>query len=156
MDRLSALSNGTKLLLGAAVLLLIDTFLTWQKVEVEVAGVEIASATRNAWHGFWGVMLGLLTIALIVWIVLQLINTASRVDLPLPEPTLVAIAGGLIFLFALIKNLVDDYSAWASYVGIVLAAGVAIGAWMRMQEGGDTAARPASPAASPPPPAEGA
>jgi hypothetical protein len=156
MDRLSALSNGTKLLLGAAVLLLIDTFLTWQKVEVEVAGVEIASATRNAWHGFWGVMLGLLTIALIVWIVLQLINTASRVDLPLPEPTLVAIAGGLIFLFALIKNLVDDYSAWASYVGVVLAAGVAIGAWMRMQEGGDTAARPASPAASPPPPAEGA
>jgi hypothetical protein len=156
MDRFSALSNGTKLLLGAAILLLIDTFLTWQKVEVEVGGVEIASATRNAWHGFWGVVLGLLTIALIVWIVLQLANVAVKADLPVPEPTLVAIVGGLIFLFALIKNLVDDYSAWASYVGLVLAAGVAVGGWLRMQEGGDTAVRPATPAASPPPPAEGA
>jgi hypothetical protein len=154
MDRLSALSNGTKLLLGAAVLLLIDTFLPWQRVEIEIEGVEIAAVSRNAWHGFWGVMLALLTIALIVWIVLQLANVAVRVDLPIPEPTLVAVVGGLIFLFALLKNLVDDYSAWASYVGLVLAAGVAIGAWMRWQEGGDATAQPERATAASRPPTE--
>jgi hypothetical protein len=156
MDRLTAVSNGTKLLLGAAILLLIDTFLPWQDVGNEITDALGIDASVNAWHGFWGVVLGLMTIALLVWIGIQLANVVVKVDLPLPEPTLVAIVGGLIFLFALIKNLVDDYSAWASYVGVVLAAGVAIGAWLRMQEQGDAVVRPATPATSPPPPpAEG-
>jgi hypothetical protein len=137
LERLADLSTGTKLLLAAAALLLIDTFLPWQRPSVEIGDVEIAAANINAWHGFWGVVLGLLTIALLVWIGLRVAGVAVNVDLPAPEPTLVAIVGGLIFLFALVKNLVDDYSAWASYVGLVLAAGVAVGAWLRMQEGGE-------------------
>jgi hypothetical protein len=137
LKRFADLSTGTKLLLAAAALLLIDTFLPWQRPSVEIGDVEIAAANINAWHGFWGVVLGLLTIALLVWIGLRVAGVAVNVDLPAPEPTLVAIVGGLIFLFALVKNLVDDYSAWASYVGLVLAAGVAVGAWLRMQEGGE-------------------
>lgn len=137
MERLAALSNGTKLMLGAAALLLIDTFLPWQRPSLEIDDVEIAAANLNAWHGFWGVVLALLTIALLAWIGLQIAGVAVNVDLPAPEPTLVAIVGALIFLFALVKNLVDDYSAWGSYVGLVLAAGVAIGAWLRLQEGGE-------------------
>ena len=56
---LKALSTGTKLIAAAGLLLLIDTFLAWQKVSVEVSGVEVASASQNAWHGFWGVVMGL-------------------------------------------------------------------------------------------------
>jgi hypothetical protein len=147
LERLADLSTGTKLLLAAAALLLIDTFLPWQRPSVEIGDVEIAAANINAWHGFWGVVLGLLTIALLVWIGLRVAGVAVNVDLPAPEPTLVAIVGGLIFLFALVKNLVDDYSAWASYVGLVLAAGVAVGAWLRMQEGGErvTSSTPTAP-----------
>jgi hypothetical protein len=147
LKRFADLSTGTKLLLAAAALLLIDTFLPWQRPSVEIGDVEIAAANINAWHGFWGVVLGLLTIALLVWIGLRVAGVAVNVDLPAPEPTLVAIVGGLIFLFALVKNLVDDYSAWASYVGLVLAAGVAVGAWLRMQEGGErvTSNTPAAP-----------
>jgi hypothetical protein len=37
----------------------------------------------------------------------------------------------------LLKNLVDDYSAWASYVGVVLAAAIAYGAWLVFQESGE-------------------
>jgi hypothetical protein len=54
-------------------------------------------------------------------------------------------------VLALLKNLVDDYSAWPSYVGVVLAAGVAVGGWMRMQDP-EVAAAPAPEAAAPPPP----
>jgi hypothetical protein len=147
LERLADLSTGTKLLLAAAALLLIDTFLPWQRPSVEIGDVEIAAANINAWHGFWGVVLGLLTIALLVWIGLRVAGVAVNVDLPAPEPTLVAIVGGLVFLLALLKNLVDDYSAWASYVGLVLAAGVAVGAWLRMQAGGErvTSSAPAAP-----------
>ena len=37
--------------------------------------------------------------------------------------------GGLVFLFALLKTLTESYRGWASWVGIVLAAAVAVGAW---------------------------
>jgi hypothetical protein len=153
MPDLRTLSTGTKLLLAAGVLLLIDTFLAWQKVSVEVGGVEIASASRNAWHGFWGVAMGLVLIALLVWVALQVANV-DLPDLNVPERTVTVVLAVLVFVLALLKNLVDDYSAWPSYVGVVLAAGVAVGGWMRMQDEPEAAAPPVptgSEAAPPPP-----
>jgi hypothetical protein len=143
---LKALSTGTKLIAVAGLLLLIDTFLAWQKVSVEVSGVEVASASQNAWHGFWGVVMGLALIALLVWVGLQIANVDLNVSLP--EATVTAVLAGIVFVFALLKNLIDDYSAWPSYVGVVLAALVAVGAWMRMQDT-ETATAPAAPAAPP-------
>jgi hypothetical protein len=150
MPDLRTLSTGTKILLAAGILLLIDTFLAWQEVSVEVGGVEIASASQNAWNGFWGVVMGIALIALLVWVAVHIF----QVELPnvtIPERTVTAVLAGIVFVFAVLKNLIDDYSAWASYVGVVLAAGVAVGAWMRMQEA-DMAATTAEPAAAPPPP----
>jgi hypothetical protein len=40
--------------------------------------------------------------------------------------------------------LTDSYSAWASYVGMVLAAGVAVGAWLSFQESGEPLPKPAA------------
>ena len=151
MPDLRTLSTGTKILVAAGLLLFIDTFLAWQKVSVEVGGVEIASASRNAWHGFWGVVMGLALVALLVWLAVHIF----RVEIPnltVPERTVTAVLAGIVFVFALLKNLVDDYSAWPSYVGIVLAAGVAAGGWMRFQEPETAAAPTMSEAASPPPP----
>ena len=47
-----------------------------------------------------------------------------------------AVVAGIILLFALIKVLVDDFTAAAAYVGLVLAAIVAVGAWLNVQEAG--------------------
>ena len=63
MQNLNALSLGRKLVLGAGVLLLIDTFLHWQ--EVSFGGL---SGGQTAWHGFWGVLLGLMTVVLLAWV----------------------------------------------------------------------------------------
>jgi hypothetical protein len=150
MHDLRTLSTGTKILLAAGILLLVDTFLAWQEVSVEVGGVEIASASQNAWNGFWGVVMGIALIALLVWVALHLFRVELP-DLTIPERTVTAVLAGIVFVFALLKNLIDDYSAWASYVGVVLAAGVAVGAWMRLQEA-EVAATVTEPAAAPPPP----
>ncbi len=47
-----------------------------------------------------------------------------------------AVLAVLIFVFALIKNLSDDYSTFWSYLGVVLAALIAVGAWLQVQEAG--------------------
>jgi hypothetical protein len=157
MDQLQGLSFGRKLVLGGGVLLLISTFLNWQSIEV--FGADFG---RNAWHGFWGVVMGLMTIAILVWVLAR----AFGMNLPgeAPEAAVALALGVLIFLFALIKNLADDYSAWPSYVGVVLAAVVAYGAWLNYQATGEGAparmsemtagAGPAASTAPPPAPVD--
>lgn len=158
MPDLKALSRGTQIILGAGLLLLIDTFFAWQEVSVELGGVEVVSASVNAWHGFWGVVMGLALSALLVWVGLRIANV--NLNMSVPERTVTVGLAGVVFVFAVLKNLIDDYSAWASYVGIVLAAAIAYGAWLRLQEPEvDVApappAAPAAPEPPTPPPAEG-
>jgi hypothetical protein len=132
-------------------LLLIDTFLHWQSVDVGPFSVS-----QNGWHGFWGVLLGILTIALLAWVAAR----AFGVELPgtIPDGLATLALGVLIFLFALIKNLADDYSTFWSYVGVVLAAGVAYGAWLTFQLSGESlpsvgsTSGTSSTAPAPPPP----
>ncbi len=139
MDQLKGLSIGRQVILAAGVLLFIDTFFAWQKVSFKIAGVTTVSATANAWHGFWGVVLCLLTIVIVLWVGAQAFGVALPANVPDGLATLAL--GGLIVLFAVLKNLTDDYSAWASYVGIVLGALVAAGAWLTFQASGESLPR---------------
>jgi hypothetical protein len=129
MERFTALPRGMQLMLVAGVLLLIDTFLNWQ--EVTVLGI---SAGVNAWHG-WGVLVGLLTIALLVWIVARV--AAPDIRLPVSDTMAGAALGTLIVLFTLIKILVDNEfrTVWA-WIGLVLAVLIAVGAWLEVTAGG--------------------
>jgi hypothetical protein len=148
MPNLSTLSRGTQVLVGAGVLLLIDMFLDWQSVDFGPV-----SAGQSAWSGFWGVIMGLALLVLLAWVIARVFD----VNLPteLPEGQIIVGLGALIFVFALLKNLIDDYSTIWSYIGVLLAAGVAYGAWLRYQEPASaSAAAPSDPIApTPPPPA---
>jgi len=157
MDRFNALGRGLQLMLVGSVLLLIDTFLNWQSIDT-----PIGSFGRSAWHGLGGVLLGLLVIVLLAWLFVRL--AAVDIQLPVSASLIAAFLAFLIFIIAVLKNLVDDYSSFWSYVGIVLAALIAVGAWMQVQATGGmeslrtdaTSMMPASsgPAPTPPPPAE--
>jgi hypothetical protein len=130
MDRFNAFSRGTQLMLAAGVLLLVDTFLNWQTVKA--LGIELGSV--NAWHGFWGVLLGLLVIALLAWFAATMAGVTMQ--LPVSETLLTAVLGALIFVFALLKVLTDDFSTVWAWIGVVLGGLVAAGAWLRVQEAG--------------------
>jgi hypothetical protein len=158
MDRINALSTGTKIMAAAGLLLLIDTFLRWQEVCVGAGGFEVCGG-ESGWGNFWGVLLGLLTLVLLIWIGLQIANVdMSSVNLPVTDAMLTLGLGVLIFVFALLKNLIDDYSTLWSYIGVGLAALVAVGAYLRHQElGGEPVRRSTTPtdtpSSAPPPPA---
>ena len=168
MERFNALSRGMQLMLAGAALLLVDTFLPWQSVSFEALGVSV-SESWTAWHGFWGVMLGLLTIALLVWLVVRMLGTEMK--LPVSDTLVGAALAALILLCAVIKVLTDDAVAWGAWLGLVLAVVIAVGAWLQVQaaggmdslrpeastagagSGGAAAATPQAPAAPAPPPA---
>lgn len=133
MDRFNALSRGTQLMLVGAALLLVDTFLPWQRVEFDVLGVS-GSESATAWNGFWGVMLGLLTIALLAWLVVRLLGTEVR--LPVSDALVGAALASLILLFAVIKILTDDFVGYGAWIGLVLAILIAVGAWLQVQAAG--------------------
>ena len=171
MDRFNALGRGAQLMLVGSVLLLITTFFHWQEIDLEVLGVS-ASPGVSAWDDIGGIIMGLLTIVLLAWLVARL----AAVEIPIPVSA--AMTGGvlafLIFIFALIKNLTDDYSTFWSYLGLAFAALIAVGAWLQIQESGGienlkseipsmgstgssapsaSAPQPPAAAAPPPPPA---
>jgi hypothetical protein len=148
MPNISTLSRGTQLLVGAGVLLLIDTFLDWQSVDVGPF-----SAGSNAWSGFWGIIMGLGLLVLLAWVIARVFDVKLPTDLP--EGSIIVGLGALVFVFALLKNLIDDYSTIWSYIGVLLAAGVAYGAWLRHQDTASVSpAAPSEPTVpTPPPPA---
>lgn len=159
MDRYKALSRGTQVMFVAAVLLLIDTFLDWQKVSAKIGGVEVASASLNAWHGFWGVLMGLLTLALLAWLIASMAGVTM--ELPIPDALLSAVLALAILLCAVLKGLTDEFSTIWAWIGVALAAVIALGAYLRVQEAGgidqvraDASARSSSRAEPTPPPEE--
>jgi hypothetical protein len=137
MDRFNALGRGMQLMLVGAVLLLIDLFLPWQKYTgpgadfIEAAGGD---TSLSAFHGVGGWLLALLTVVLIAWIVARL--AAVEIPIPVSAAMTAGVLAFVILIVAVLKALVDDYSGWAAWVGIVLAVLIAVGAWLQIQESG--------------------
>jgi hypothetical protein len=129
MEKLRALGRGTQVMFIAAVLLLIDSFFHWQSVDT-----VIGSFGQNAWHGFWGVVMGLLTIVLVARIAARL--AAVEVPIPLSFATTSFVLGILIAICAVLKIITDDYRTFWAFVGVGLAIVVAVGAWLEVQEAG--------------------
>jgi hypothetical protein len=162
---ISKLSHGAKLIIGGTVAFLIVSIFNWQ--EVDISG--IASVGRSMWHG-WGVLAGLLAIALLVWEVIRLANI--DVTLPVTPAMTSAALAVLLAIFTVIKFLADnEFRTFWAWLGLILAIAIVVGAWMNMQAAGESigdirermgsmtgggetsspaAAPPAAPAATPP------
>jgi len=130
MEQLKGLPLGRQLILGAGVLLFIDTLLHWQEVEIGPI-----SAGRNAWHGFWGFFMCLMVIAIVLWTAARAFNVALPEQVPDGLATLVL--GVLIPVFALLKAITDDFVHWPAWIGVILGAVIAYGAWLVFSASGE-------------------
>ena len=153
---LSKLTLGSKVVAGAGILLLIDSFLHWQEVNFGPI-----SAGVTMWHG-WGVLIGLTLLAILAWEAAQLADMKIAVG-PLSPSMVTLLLSALLVLFTLIKVLSNDYVASWAWIGLVLSIVVAVGAWLNMQSAGESlgdlkssfsSAGSSTPAAAPAEPAQ--
>ncbi len=131
---ISKLSHGAKLVLAGTVAFLIVSFFNWQEVEFG----DIATAGASMWNG-WGVLAGLLAIALLVWEGLRLVNIS--VTLPVGPSMISAFLAILLVLFTFIKFVADnEFRTFWAWLGLALAIAIVVGAVMNMQAAGESVA----------------
>jgi hypothetical protein len=128
MESIKALSRGTKLVLGAGPLLFLSLFFNWQMLEIDYGPAGIADMPQDGWDA-WGLLIALLVIATVTLVVLvQLTEVEMSEDVP--WESVVFALGAATFAFAVLKNLTDANSTWASYGFVALAGAFAYGTYL--------------------------
>lgn len=149
---MSKISTAGRILLIAGVLYLIDLFLPWQRVCIDL-GVDLPSgcASASGASGI-GILNLLMVLALLAWEGLAL----SSVEIKAPRALASAALAAAIVVFTILKIIIDNESIylWA-WVGLILAFVIGYGGWMRWQEhqaSGGTMTGGMGGTAPPPPP----
>ncbi len=128
MDRIKGLSTGSKIVLGCGVLLFFSLFFTWQNLQVDFGPAGVATLTLDGWD-FWGLLIGLVTLGVTTLVVI-VHATDVEVSDDVPWEGVMLGLGGAILTLTLLKNLTDANSAWMSYLGLALAAGIVGGSYL--------------------------
>jgi hypothetical protein len=128
MAKFKALPRGTQLVLVAGPLLFFSLFFTWQNIEVDYGRAGTAKMALDGWDA-WGLLLALLVIATVVLVVLRTFTDVEMSE-DVPWLTICFALGVAIVLVALVKNLTDAGSSWASYAFVALAGVVAAGTYL--------------------------
>ena len=128
VEKIKALSRGSKLVLVAGPILFVSLFFDWQTLHVDYGPAGVAEVPQDGWDA-WGLLIGLLTIATVTLVVLRrLTEVEMSENVPWDRLTLGLAAAG--FAIAMLKNLTDDYSTWASYGFVALAGVMALGTYL--------------------------
>ena len=121
----SKLTLGSKVITGAGLLLLVDSFFHWQSVSVPI------SSSASMWHG-WGIVVGVTLLVILAWDAIESADVKISLG-PLSQSMVTMVLSVLLVIFTLIKVLGDpDVTVWA-WVGLVLAIGVAVGAGLNLR-----------------------
>jgi hypothetical protein len=129
---MSKLTHGAKVVIGATIAFLIVSIFNWQEVDV----LGIAKAGVSMWHG-WGVLAGLLAIAILVWEAIRLANL--KIEIGLTPAMVTAALAILLLVFTVLKFLVDnEFRTFWAWLGLILAIVVCVGAWLNMKALGES------------------
>lgn len=133
MDTFKALSRGTKVVVVAGPLLFFSLFFDWQALEIDYGAAGVVEQRLDGWDR-WGLLLGLLTAAVVTIVVLRRL---TEVELPEDVPwDSVTLGLGLgAFAVAVLKSLTDEGSTWVSYGFVALAGVLALGTYLSWVEG---------------------
>jgi len=132
MAKFKALSRGTQIVLVAGPLLFLSLFFTWQNVEVDYGPAGVATLPLDGWDA-WGLLLALLVLSVVTLVVLMNM-TEVEMSSDIPWTKTAFALGVATFLVAVLKNVTDAGSSWASYAFVALAAAVAAGTYLGWAE----------------------
>ncbi|SRR6266542_1198378 len=162
---MSRISMGSKLLLGAGILLFIDLFLPWNRTCEERVCVS-----ASGWHGL-GALAGILLLVLLAWEIINALGVDLKINMgTFPRFWISVGLGGAVALFAILRALIRpgvlffhlDYYIFG-WIGLIIGLAVGAGAFLKFREaqgapiappsGGAPMGGPPPPPASYPPPA---
>jgi hypothetical protein len=128
VHRIRELSLGAKLVLAGSTFLFFSLFLTWQNLEIDYGPTGTGTQMLDGWDAP-GLVIGILTLGLLTLAaVVYLSDIDISADFPWELVTLV-LASAILVVVA-VKIVTDESSAWASYLGVVLAGVVVLGAFL--------------------------
>jgi len=146
---ISKMSTPEKLLAGGSILLLIDSFLPWQKFCADLGDLgdligqnNVCAGSVSAWQGsggIFGVLMGLLAIALIVVGVMSMTGSMANMNMgSMSADKLTGFLGLGVAAFGLLKFIfvLTTSPAWGAFVGLVLLVAIGYGAWTKVQSSG--------------------
>jgi hypothetical protein len=128
MAKFKALSRGSQIILIAGPILFLTLFFTWQNVVVDYGRAGVATASLDGWDA-WGLLLALCVLSLVT-IVALLEFTEDLISTDTPWATIGLALGSASFAIAVLKNLTDSDSSWASYGFVAVAGVLALGAYL--------------------------
>jgi hypothetical protein len=132
MERFKALSRGTKLVLVAGPVLFFSLFFNWQTVQIDYGPAGIANMPQDGWDA-WGLLIALLVVATVTLVVLvRMTEVEMSDDVPWENVTLGL--GVAVLVLAVLKNLTDANSTWASYAFVAVAGVLAVGTYLNWAE----------------------
>ena len=126
-----------QIVLGGAVLYVVFSFFDWQQVSGN-AGFGSITIGFNLWHSFWGILVGLVVVALLAWEIMRLldvkINTGSL------SAGQVSAGLALLLLLMTVITFLDwsDFRNWPEWIGLILSLAIAGAAFMRAKAEGVT------------------
>jgi hypothetical protein len=144
---LSRLRTGERIAAGAALLLFIDLFLKWYGVDIGQAFGAFANSVEvdtsvSAWKAFdfTDILLFLVVLVTVALVALQASGSSLRV--PVSKSAIIAALGAIATVWVLWRlinepgpNKLVDLKIGA-YLGLLFAAGIALGGWRAMQDEG--------------------
>lgn len=152
---LSKLTTGDKVFAGSGIALFIFSFFPWFGFDIPFGG----DYTESAWSDFLPILAVLLAIALVVVLGLVKFSTVRLPQLPVPLNQLFLIGGVVVFALLLLKLLIGGEESGVDldrrigvFLGVLAAAGMAVGGWLKSQEPADAGAHGGGTGTTPPTP----
>jgi hypothetical protein len=140
---MSKMSTAEKLLAGGSILLLIDSFFAWQSLDLggleDLVNIDNSISMWQGSGGIFGVLAGLLAIALIVVGILSMTGSMANMNMGgMSADKITGFLGLGVAGFGLLKFLlvVANNPGWAAFVGLVLLVAIGWGAWQKVQSSG--------------------
>ena len=147
---MGAMSLADKLLLGGAVLLLIDIFMPWQGFcgDLGPLGGKFCynlKATSGS-GGFFGILMLIGVIALIAWEVMGAMGQTMDVG-GMPPAKVGGFLGLGVAVLGILKFLLSAFNLgrWGAWLGLILILVIAYGAFLKLKESGAMPMTPPSP-----------
>jgi hypothetical protein len=136
---LNRLTLGARIIALSGLLLFIDSFIPWFRAcaDFTALGGGKICGSHNAWNNVLSLLAVLIALALVVLVVVEAMGNQLPAVGSLSWGQLYAIGAGVVALFVLLQVIIGDDGVSRSvgaYLGIVFAAGIAYGGFLRMRE----------------------